>query len=201
MDKAVAASERRQEGGASPAFSHLFTPVRIGPKQARNRIMRTATSSMLAEQSRIGPRSLGFYGAQARGGVGTIVTEALVVSAVDGPPAGSIAVFDSACVEGLRNLATVVHDGGALLIGQLNHGGRQHLGRRVPTLLAPSADACPQSGGTPHELTALEVRGLIGAFVTSARYCIEAGLDGVEIHGAQGHLIRAICFAIQQSSN
>jgi 2,4-dienoyl-CoA reductase (NADPH2) len=171
-------------------FPHLFAPIRLGQKLAGNRIMRTATSSMLAEQNRIGPRSLGFYSAQARGGVGTIVTEALVVSPGDGPPAGSIAVYDKACVEGLTRLADVVHEEGALLIGQLNHGGRQHLGRRVPTLWAPSAEACPQSGGTPHELTVQEIGALVDGFVTSARYCIEAGLDGVEIHGAQGHLIQ-----------
>lgn len=171
-------------------FPHLFAPITIGPKRARNRIMRTATSSMLAEQNRIGNRSLGFYGAQAQGGVGTIVTEALTVAPGDGPPAGSIAVYDRSCVEGLTRLADVVHAAGALLIGQLNHGGRQHLGRRVPTMWAPSAEACPQSGGVPHELTAREIKDLIAAFVRSAKFCIEAGLDGVEIHGGQGHLIQ-----------
>jgi 2,4-dienoyl-CoA reductase-like NADH-dependent reductase (Old Yellow Enzyme family) len=172
------------------SFPTLFSPVMIGRRQARNRIMRTATSSMLADQGRIGRRSLAFYETQAKGGVGTIVTETLHVFPGESAAAGNVAVYDKECVAGLSTLADTVHAAGALLIGQLNHGGRQHLGRRVPTMLAPSAVACPQSGGVPHELSVPEIERFIEAFVTSAGYCIEAGLDGVEIHGAQGHLIQ-----------
>jgi 2,4-dienoyl-CoA reductase-like NADH-dependent reductase (Old Yellow Enzyme family) len=78
---------------------------------------------------------------------------------------------------------------GALLIAQLNHGGRQHFSRRVPTLWAPSALACPRSGGVPHEMTPAEIEDVIEGFVRSAVHAREAGLDGVEVHGAQGHLV------------
>jgi 2,4-dienoyl-CoA reductase-like NADH-dependent reductase (Old Yellow Enzyme family) len=67
--------------------------------------------------------------------------------------------------------------------------GRQHLGRRVGTLLAPSAIACPRSGGTPHALSTREVEEMVECFVTAAVHAREAGSDGVEVHGAQGHLI------------
>jgi 2,4-dienoyl-CoA reductase (NADPH2) len=70
-------------------------------------------------------------------------------------------------------------------------GGRQHLASRVvPYLVAPSAIPCPRSGGVPHALTTREVQETIETYIMCAVHCIEAGMDGVEIHGAQGHLIQ-----------
>lgn len=73
---------------------------------------------------------------------------------------------------------------GAALLVQLNHGGRQHLGRRVGTLIAPSAIACPRSGGIPHALTTREVEEMVEFFVSGGHYSDDmevarAALDAV----------------------
>lgn len=172
-------------------FPHVFQPIRIGRSEAPNRIMRVATTANLADRNQVGPRLLAFYRALAKGGVGTIVTEALRAQAQDPFGPGALAVFDRGCIEGLRRLSDVCHAEGALLIGQLNMGGRQHLASRVvPFMIAPSAIACPRSGGVPHALSTREVRETIETYIMCAVHCIEAGFDGVEIHGAQGHLIQ-----------
>ena len=169
----------------------LFDPIEIGPHRAKNRIMRVATTANLAENNRAGPRVLAFYKTLAQGGVGTIVTEALRTQADDPFGPGALVIFDRDAIQGLRRLSDVCHAEGALLIGQLNMGGRQHLASRViPFSIAPSAIACPRSGGVPHELSELEIRDIIEIYITCAVHCIEAGMDGVEIHGAQGHLIQ-----------
>ena len=99
--------------------------------------------------------------------------------------------IDRSALAGLRTLADACHAEGALLIGQLNMGGRQHLASNIaPFTIAPSAIACPRSGGVPHELSTREVEETIETYITCAVHCIEAGMDGVEIHGAQGHLIQ-----------
>jgi 2,4-dienoyl-CoA reductase-like NADH-dependent reductase (Old Yellow Enzyme family)/NADPH-dependent 2,4-dienoyl-CoA reductase/sulfur reductase-like enzyme len=153
--------------------------------------MRVATTANLADSNRVGARMLEFYRTIARGGVGVIVTEALRAHPMEGGGAGSIRMWERAAIPGMRKLSRAVHDEGALLIGQLNHGGRQHLGRAVPpVLIAPSPIACPRSGGVPHEMTLEEVEQMVEWFATSAVHCLEAGMDGVEIHGAQGHLIQ-----------
>ena len=96
-------------------------------------------------------------------------------------------MWDRASIPGMRKLTKAVKKEGALLIGQLNHGGRQHLGRAYPGMMvAPSEIACPRSGGIPHALTLKEVNETIEWFETSAMHCIEAGMHGVELHGAQG---------------
>ncbi|HVY42829.1 MAG TPA: FAD-dependent oxidoreductase [Hyphomicrobiaceae bacterium] len=173
------------------AYPRLFEPVRLGGHQAKNRIMRVATTANLADRNRVGERLLEFYRTLAKGGVGVIVTEALRIASREAYGPGALVVHDRASIEGLRQLSDVCHAEGVLLIGQLNHGGRQHLASRViPFTVAPSAIACPRSGGVPHELSTREVKELVETFVMCAVHCIEAGMDGVEIHGAQGHLIQ-----------
>ncbi len=176
---------------ANAHFPALFSPLAIGSRQAKNRIMRVATTANLADGNRVGPRVLAFYRELAAGGVGTIVTEALRTQPHDPFGPGALVIFDRSAIDGLRQIADACHSHGALLIGQLNMGGRQHLASRViPYAVAPSAIACPRSGGVPHELTAREIEDTIETYVSCAVHCIEAGMDGVEIHGAQGHLIQ-----------
>ncbi len=172
-------------------FPHLFQPIKLGRTEAKNRIMRVATTANLADRNKVGPRLLEFYRTLAKGGVGTIVTEALRAQANDPFGPGALIVFDRSAVQGMKQLSDVCHAEGALLIGQLNMGGRQHLASRVvPFTIAPSAIACPRSGGVPHELSTREVREVIETYVMCAVHCIEGGMDGVEVHGAQGHLIQ-----------
>jgi 2,4-dienoyl-CoA reductase-like NADH-dependent reductase (Old Yellow Enzyme family)/thioredoxin reductase len=171
-------------------FPRLFEPIRIGPRTARNRVMRLATVTNLAENARVGDRMLAHYAAVARGGAGTIVVEALRVHPSDPARPTFIPLFDPDVVPSFRRLADAVHAEGALLLAQLYHGGRQHLARLVPTMWAPSAIACPYSGGVPHEMTTAEVKDVIQGFLRSAVHACEAGADGVEVHGAQGHLIQ-----------
>jgi 2,4-dienoyl-CoA reductase-like NADH-dependent reductase (Old Yellow Enzyme family) len=171
-------------------FPRLFSPIMLGRIEAKNRVMRVATTCNLAVGSRISDRQLAFYQAIARGGVGSIVTENMRVTVVGAAP-NVLVASDRDAIPGFQKLAQAVHAEGALLIGQINHGGRQHLTRRVPPLLvAPSALACPRSGGVPHGLSVDEIAHLVQDFVQSAVNCIEAGFDGVEIHCAQGHLMQ-----------
>jgi 2,4-dienoyl-CoA reductase (NADPH2) len=171
-------------------FPHLLAPVTIRGRVAPNRIMRSATNSTLAEGSRVGDRLLAFCDAQA-GGVGMFVTEGFraVPSPFQQPSRLSAATDDM--IPGCRRLAEAIHRRGGLLIGQMGAGGRQHLGRSVPAQLeAPSAIACGHSGGVPHELTAEEIAFIVASFGRAAERLISAGFDGIEIHGAQGHLIQ-----------
>ena len=171
------------------AFPTLFSPLRLGPATSRNRVMRVATTSNLAEKNRVGERMLAFYRTVAEGGAGVVVSEAVRLHPADSVVPAAIPLFDRGVIPGLRRITEATQRAGALFIMQLNHGGRQHLGRRVGTLLAPSALPCPRSGGTPHAMTTREVEEMVEHFVTAALHAREAGADGVEVHGAQGHLI------------
>ena len=74
---------------------------------------------------------LEFYRTLAQGGVGTVVTEALRIQPEDPFGPGALVIFDRTALEGLRRIADVCHSEGALLIGQLNMGGRQEIRRCI----------------------------------------------------------------------
>ncbi|WP_420392301.1 FAD-dependent oxidoreductase [Acuticoccus sp.] len=179
---------RKGERGSSP-FPHLFAPIDLGPGRSKNRVMRVATTSNLAERSRARGRMRAFYRRVAMGGAGVIVSEAVRLHPADAVVPSAIPLFDPGVIPGMRKISSAIHDAGALFIVQLNHGGRQHLGRRVGTLLAPSDLPCPRSGGTPHAMTTREVEEMVEFFISAAINARDAHADGVEIHGAQGHLI------------
>jgi 2,4-dienoyl-CoA reductase-like NADH-dependent reductase (Old Yellow Enzyme family)/thioredoxin reductase len=171
-------------------FPKLFSSIPIGKKIARNRLMRTATTSNLAEKQRVSPRQIEFYRRLAKGGVGVIVTESVAVHPSYSGGQGTLQLYDPDLLPGLTELTTAVRSEGALFICQLRHGGRQHHSRQTPTLWAPSAIACVHSGTIPHAMTLSEVQEVIDGFVISARHAKQAGFDGVEIQGGNGHLIQ-----------
>jgi dimethylglycine catabolism A len=175
----------------SSPFPHLFEPIRIGSKQSRNRIMRLATSSGTGENGMVSDRMVAFYRRVARGGVGMVVTEGMRVHVSNSSRAAGILLYRKEIVPSYTRLAQAVHDEGAMLIAQLNHGGRQHHASDIPTTSwAPSAVACPYSGGVPHAMSKAEIADVAAGFVTAALNAQQAGCDGVEIHGGQGHLIQ-----------
>ena len=169
-------------------FDTLLSPLRVGHLRLRNRVVQLATANRLEDGGRIGERTVAFYEARARGGVAAIVTGALSVHA-SGDHA-FLPAHDRRALPGFETLAEAVHRHGAVLIGQLNHVGRQHHQDGVPALIAPSPIPCPRSGGTPHALTSGEIDELVDSFVASARNLAAAGFDGVEIHAGQGYLLQ-----------
>ena len=58
----------------SGPFPYLFEPISLGRHEAKNRIMRVATTANLADRNRAGERLVEFYRTLAKGGVGSIVT-------------------------------------------------------------------------------------------------------------------------------
>jgi 2,4-dienoyl-CoA reductase-like NADH-dependent reductase (Old Yellow Enzyme family)/thioredoxin reductase len=171
--------------------SLLFSPLSLGAKVAKNRVMRLPTISNLAEKSSVSDAMAAHVARISRGGVGVIVTEGMAVHASSVRGDKLVAAFRPETVPGLRRLGEAAHAEGALCIVQLLHGGRQHHSSRgLPLLWGPSPVACDYSGGVPHEISRHEVDDLVHGFGTTASHVMAAGLDGVEVHGAQGYLLQ-----------
>ena len=174
----------------NPYFPRLFEPIRIGKREARNRVMRLATTTNTGEDGVATERTVAHYRRIAHGGAGIIVTESMRVHSSNAGRDHAMLLYRKEIVPGLERVAEAVRAEGALLIAQLNHGGRQHHANEIPTLWAPSAVACPHSGGVPHEMSRAEIAEVVKGFAAAALHARQAGCDGVEIHGAQGHLIQ-----------
>lgn len=181
---------------AVEGLTRLFTSFELRGRPVRNRIMQLATTNNLDDAGRIGPDLIEFYATRARHGVGIVVTEGLGAHrTAQGDRETSlgrsrVAAFDPGLRDELAELARAVKDAGALIIGQIFHGGRQHHANRIPMLWGPSDEPCPHSGGIPHAMTREEIASAVHGFAVAAEVLVDAGFDGVEIHGAQGHLIQ-----------
>ena len=173
------------------SYPCLFQPLRLGHKQTRNRIMRLATTTNTGANGVATARTMALYTRIARGGSGIVVTESMRIhKSHSGNNEHALRLYDKDIVSSLGQLARAVQAEGALLIAQMNHGGRQHNSSIPPTLTAPSAVACPYSGGIPHQMSKADIAEVVAGFATSALHARQSGCDGVEIHGAQGHLIQ-----------
>ncbi len=171
-------------------YPNLFQPVRIGSRQSRNRIMRLATLTNTIHGGQVTQHTLALYRRIARGGSGMVVTEGMRIHPSSTGHGHSMQLYVPETIVSVRRLVRAVQDEGALLIAQLNHNGRQHHGTGAAALWAPSAIACPRSGGMPHAMTLAEIEAVTAGFVQGAMCVKEAGGDGIELHGAQGHLIQ-----------
>ncbi|MDB5587245.1 MAG: NADH-flavin oxidoreductase/NADH oxidase [Devosia sp.] len=106
------------------------------------------------------------------------------------------ASFDDRFLPSLRSLAEAAKSGGAPAVLQLFHAGNKAIPDLTPdgeivsaSNVAVSATS-PAVAATPRELTHAEILEVIAAFGEATRRAIEAGFDGIELHGAHGFLIQ-----------
>ena len=174
----------------------LFTPVRIGRLEVKNRIVfPPMVSGHAVMDGHVTDGHLAWYGARAKGGVGLIIVEltAVVQRGTAGPTL--LGIWSDESIPGFQRLTESVHAHDAKIFVQLAHAGRQTsrvaIGGQAP--VAPSAIPCPLLEPTlkeiPQELSIREIEEIIMKFGDSARRARQAGFDGVELHGAHGYLI------------
>ncbi|WP_413299529.1 NADH-dependent flavin oxidoreductase [Bacillus sp. 1P10SD] len=133
------------------------------------------------------------YYARRSAGVGMVITACTYVTANGKGFHGEFGGNRDELIPSLRQLASGIKDQGAKAILQIFHGGRQVPPELVPNGDVVSASAVASEGAgkpVPRELTDQEVESIIKDFGETTRRAIEAGYDGVEIHGANGYLIQ-----------
>ncbi|MFI3310055.1 flavocytochrome c [Ewingella allii] len=133
-----------------------------------------------------------YYRARA-GSIGTVIVECCFIDDKGLAFPGAIGIDTDSKVPGLAKIAQAIKEKGSKAVLQIYHGGRMTepklIGGQAP--VAPSALAAPREGAaTPIALTTEEVDGMIAKFGEGVRRAIEAGFDGVEIHGANTYLIQ-----------
>jgi 2,4-dienoyl-CoA reductase-like NADH-dependent reductase (Old Yellow Enzyme family) len=167
----------------------LLSEGSLGPLRTRNRLIRAGTSeTMAALDGGVTDQLVGLYETLAANGVGAIFTGHLYCH-----PRGQYArrqtgVYDDRLIPGLRRLTDAVHRAGGVVLGQVAHAGSQSRVENVATL-APSAVPNALTGRHVPAGSEEEIEQAVAAFAGGARRVLEAGFDGVHIHGANGYLI------------
>lgn len=172
-------------------FQSLFKPFVFanGVRLSHRIVMAPMTHSSSNADGTVSEAELRYYARRA-GNAGMVITGSAAVAPNGGFP-GSAAADRDELIPGLSALAAAIQGAGAKAVLQIAHGGRK-CPPFIPDIV--SASPVPERDGAPvpRELTEEEIRALIRAFGEAARRAIQAGFDGVEIHGANGFLIQQV---------
>jgi N-ethylmaleimide reductase len=178
-------------------MSQLFSPVRLGALDLPNRVVM---APMTRSRSPGGaPNALNAEYYAQRAGAGLIVTEGTSPDALGMGYPWIPGLYTPEHVAGWRLVADAVHAKGSRIFVQLMHTGRvaheSLLGGQPPvgaSDIALPGEMFTGTGMAPHTqpraLSAEEIPAVIATYGRAARLAREAGLDGVEVHGANGYL-------------
>ena len=172
-------------------YPHAFRPIALGPALVRNRIFVPAHTTNYGEDNLPSQRHLDYHRARAAGGVGLIIFEAIRVHRSSLGRSQGVNGYERAAIPAFTRIARAVQDEGAKLFGQVIHLGR-HIDGNFARMPAWSSSAVPWSATAPqpHPMTEGEIEQVIAAHADVADNLIEAGLDGVEVTLAHGHLLQ-----------
>ena len=187
------------------SIESLFEAKTLGGMATQNRIvMAPMTRSRTAQPGDIPTELMATYYAQ-RATAGLIISEATQISAQGKGYSFTPGIYTQEQIEGWKQVTQAVHkEGGKIFlqlwhVGRMSHSSFHHDGTPVaPSALAPDAQVwvvgddgegrmldCP----TPRALSVKEIKEIVNDYKQAAINAIEAGFDGVEIHGGNGYLI------------
>ena len=177
----------------------LFDPLNVKNWNLPHRlVMAPLTRNRATEGMVPGDLAVEYYAQRASAGL--IITEGTQPSAVGQGYLDTPGIHTPEQVAGWRRVADAVHAKGGRIVVQLMHAGRiahpdnkDGLETVAPSALAAPNEMFTADGPKPHPvpraLETDEIPGIVEDFVHAARSAIEAGLDGVEVHSANGYLL------------
>lgn len=173
-------------------MSILFTPKKIGNVELPNRFVHSATYEVMAKESgEVSDELIKRCERLAKGGVGLIISGHMCIHPTGRAYPYQVNIHSDEMIPGLKKLTETVHQQGGKIAFQLAHAGRQTTKSLIgQTPLGPSSNGRdPVYFVKPKEMTEDQIMEMIKAFGAAAGRAIEAGADGIQLHGAHGYLI------------
>lgn len=174
-------------------YEKLFEPITLNSGATlENRLLMSPMTTSASFENGMFTLDEHKYYERRGGGVGAIVTACAHVRE-DGKFASSPNISDDKYIESLSKLAETIQATGSKAILQIFHAGRMESSRSLRGMQPVSASAVPaerEDAEIPRALPEAEVEELVDAFAQATRRAIEAGFDGVELHGANTYLIQ-----------
>ena len=184
-------------------MTSLYDPIQLGDIALPNRIVMAPLTRNRAPGQLPNALMREYYRQRANptSGAGLIITEASQVCAQGQGYLDTPGIYTPEQVAGWRSITDTVHAEGGRIVIQLWHVGRISHTSLQPGGGAPvSSTARPAKGKTftsagfvdcasPRALRTDELPGVVEAYRHAARCAMQAGFDGVEVHGANGYLL------------
>lgn len=179
-------------------MSRAFSPVTIGAwTLPQSFVMAPLTRNRAGAGNAPTELNATYYGQRA--GAGLIITEGTAPTQVGQGYLNVPGLYTDEQIAGWKLVADAVHEAGGTIVAQIMHAGRiAHADNKFGVeTIAPSAVQAPgemvtaegpKAHDVPRAVETAEIATLITDYVVSARNAVAAGLDGVEIHAANGYL-------------
>jgi N-ethylmaleimide reductase len=178
----------------------LFSPVKFGALQLRNRVVMAPMTRSRADSDAIPTEVMVDYYRQ-RADAGLIISEGIAPSADGLGYCRTAGLYNDVQVAAWKRVTDAVHGEGGLIVAQVMHVGRVANHRNKPAgsrTVAPSAilargkiytdEAAMQPFDEPHGLETSEVKGVIEDYRRATENAFAAGFDAVELHCTSGYL-------------
>jgi N-ethylmaleimide reductase len=178
----------------------LFSPIEVGALSLPNRILMAPLTRCRAETAHVPGELMAEYYSQ-RAGAGLLIAEATMAMPGNSAFWSEPGIHSREQVAGWRRVTDAVHAAGGRILLQIWHGGRachplMNDGAQpvAPSAIAITNDMIHTPEGrkpyvVPRELRDDELPAIVEGFTQAARNALEAGFDGVEVHGANGYLL------------
>jgi len=177
----------------------LLTPFKVGKYHLKNRVIMAPLTRRRATEDHVPTDIMGIYYEQ-RASAGLIISEATNISLQAVGYMNSPGIFTQQQVEAWKPITKAVHKKGGLIFMQLWHVGRVSHPLLQPNNQLPVSSSAVKASGvintseghkimvTPIALKTDEIPGIVNDYKNASLNAIDAGFDGVEIHGANGYL-------------
>jgi N-ethylmaleimide reductase len=178
----------------------LFSPARFGAIELSNRVVMSSLTRNRAGAGNVPTPLVAEYYRQ-RASAGLILTEASPVCAEGHGYPRTPGIHTPGQVDGWKQVTDAVHGAGGKIALQLWHVGRISHPDLQPGGALPVAPSAIRPAGqvftgqamkdyvTPRALETGEIPGLVATYARAARYAMDAGFDGVEVHAGNGYLL------------
>jgi N-ethylmaleimide reductase len=185
-------------------MASLFDPVTFGEIALSNRVVMAPLTRNRSPKAIPNNLNVTYY--EQRATAGLIITEGTPVTQQGQGYADVPGLYLPQALDGWKKVTEAVHSRGGKIVTQLWHVGRVSHVSLQPNGAAPVAPSAIPAGGktyilnpdgtgafaetsAPRALERSEIAGIVEDFRKAARAAVDAGFDGVELHGANGYLI------------
>ena len=180
----------------------LFETGKLGSLELSNRmVVAPMTRISGTNEGKVGPLMTSYYEAYGNGGFGAVITEGVYPDeAYSQGYINQPGIANQSQAKSWSHLIKTVQATGTKVIMQLMHAGalsqfnRFNTSSRGPSEVLPKGEQMPFYHGagaypTPKEMSLSEIAAAITGFVEAARRAQDSGVDGLEVHGANGYLL------------
>ena len=171
----------------------LFTPIKIGAMELKNRIvMAPMTTTWAPTDGTVPQQMIDYWEARAKGGVGLIIFETVVIDAAFPYIVQSVGLWDDKLIPSFKRWVDAMHAHGAKVAPQISHPGPESFSWIFGVQpVGPSVLVSRRHGQACRELTVDEIKKIIEQYGDAARRAREAGCDCMELHAGHRYMLAA----------